>query len=207
MEDFFATLGRWWPPGREDLHWHLLPEPALTTELTRHYEDLTHRPGLAPVAPHWCHITVQDIAPAADVTPDELGRIVAHVRLACAALPPAGLTLGPPVAGRYGLGCPVTPAGEARRLWELTVAASQAETAGRFPTRPAAYHPHLSLAYGVASRGDESLHEWLATHPARTVTFTATQLSLVAQSPDGAGVISWRPLATVPLRRPGTPAP
>jgi hypothetical protein len=148
MEDFFATLNPWWPPGREDLHWHLLPEPALITEFTSHYEELTHRPGLAPVAPPWCHITVQDIAPAADVTPRDLDRIVSQVQRACAAAAtdPAPLTLGPPEIGRYGLGCPVTPAAEAHRLWELTAAASREITGDRFPLRPAAYHPHLSLA-------------------------------------------------------------
>lgn len=207
MEDFFATLTPWWPPGREDLHWHLLPEPHLTTELTRHYQDLIYRPGLAPVAPRWCHVTVQDIAPATGLTPDDLDRIVAQVRRACAVTAPAQLTLGPPEIGRYGLGCPVTPVSEARRLWELTVAASRKITGDRFATRPAAYHPHLSLAYGVAAASDEPLRQWLAAHPARTVAFTATQLSLVAQSHDGSGAITWRPLAAVPLRQPGTAAP
>jgi hypothetical protein len=28
MDDFFATLNPWWPSGRADLHWHLLPDPA-----------------------------------------------------------------------------------------------------------------------------------------------------------------------------------
>ena len=27
MDDFFAALSPWWPPGRADLHWHLLPKP------------------------------------------------------------------------------------------------------------------------------------------------------------------------------------
>jgi 2'-5' RNA ligase len=207
MEDFFATLAPWWPPGREDLHWHLVPEPALITGLTSHYGKLTHRPGLAPVAPRWCHVTVQDIAPAADVTPDDLDRIVAQARQACAATSPVQLTIGRPEIGRYGLGCPVTPATEARRLWELTVAASRKITGDRFPTRPASYYPHLSLAYGVATTSDEPLRQWLAAHPAPTVTFTATQLSLVAQSHDGTGAITWRPLAAVPLRQPGTAAP
>jgi 2'-5' RNA ligase len=203
MEDFFATLNPWWPPGRADLHWHLLPEAArLAAEVTGPYRELTHRPGLAPVEPRWCHITVQDIAPAADVTPDELDRIVAQVRQACAELASPTLTLGPLELGRFGLGCPVTPVAAARRLWEITVAASREVTGGRRATRPASYHPHLSLAYGVARSPDEPLSHWLATHPARTMTFTASQLTLVAQSHDGARAITWRPLATVPLTGP-----
>jgi 2'-5' RNA ligase len=203
MDDFFATLSPWWPPGRADLHWHLLPDPArLAAEVTGPYRDLTHRPGLAPVEPRWCHITVQDIAPVADISPKELDRIVTQVRQACAGLTRPELTLGPPELGRFGIGCPVTPAAGARALWEITAAASRAVTGARFPTRPARYHPHLSLAYGVAPSRDEPLCHWLATHPTATMTFTATQLTLVAQSHDGARAITWRPLATVPLTGP-----
>jgi hypothetical protein len=79
------------------------------------------------------------------------------------------------------------------------VAASREVTGARFPTRPARHHPHLSLAYGVAPSRDEPLSHWLATHPTGTMTFTAAQLTLVAQSHDGARAITWRPLATVPL--------
>jgi 2'-5' RNA ligase len=199
MDDFFATLTSWWPPGRADLHWHLLPEPAVATGLTRHYRDLTNRPGLAPVGPHWCHVTVQDLAPATELTPTEVEAIVAEVGRACADLAPFELTLGPPEVGRLGLGCPVTPAAAATRLWEITVAASRQVTGVRFPVRPAPYHPHLSLAYGTASTSDDPLRAWLATHPARTATFTAKNLSLVAQSQDGAAAITWRPVATVSL--------
>lgn len=200
MDDFFATLKAWWPPGREDLHWHVLPDPAqLATELIEPCRELTDRPELATVEPRWGHITVQDVAPAGEVTPGEMDLIVARVRRACARVAPAELTVGPPELGRLGIGCPVTPAAPARHLWEITVAASKEVTGGRFPARPATYRPHLSLAYGVARGRDEPLHDWLATHPARTMTFTANQLALVAQSHDGAGAITWRPISTVPL--------
>jgi hypothetical protein len=200
MDDFFATLTPWWPPGREDLHWHLLPDPAqLDAQLTGPYRELTHQPGLAPVDSRWCHITVQDIAPADAVTPAELDSIVTLVRRACATVAPTELTIGPPEVSRHGVVCPVIPPGRARPLWELTVAASQQVTGTRFAIRPAEYHPHLSLAYGVARTGDGPRQDWLATHPARTMTFTATELALVAQSHDGARAITWRPLATVPL--------
>jgi 2'-5' RNA ligase len=200
MDDFFATLSPWWPPGREDLHWHLLPDPAqLATELIGPYQDLTHQTGLAPVDPRWCHITVQDLAPAGAVTPAELDSLVALIRQSCRAVAAADLTIGPPEVSRLGVVCPVFPPGPARRLWELTVTASRQVTATRFPSRPAEYRPHLSLAYGVARTSDDPLHSWLATHPARTMTFTATHLALVAQSHDGARAITWRPVTTVPL--------
>ena len=200
MDDFFATLNPWWPPAREDLHWHLLPDPAqLAAELTGPYRDLTHHPGLAPVDPRWCHITVQDIAPADAITQPELDALVTQVHRACRAARPAPPTVGPPEVSRHGLVCPVFPPDRARRLWELTTAASQLVTGGRFATRPAEYHPHLSLAYAVAQAGDQLLQTWLATHSARTMTFTATHLALVAQSHDGARAITWRSLTTVPL--------
>ena len=204
MDDFFATLNTWWPPGREDLHWHLLPDPAqLAAELTGPCRDLTHQTGLAPVDPRWCHITVQDIAPAEAVTPAELDSLVALVRQSGRAVAPAELTIGPPQVSRRGVVCPVFPAGRVRPLWELTVAASQQVTGTRFPVRPAQYRPHLSVAYGVARTSDDPLHNWLAAHPARTMTFTATHLALVAQSHDGARAITWRPITTVPLTGPG----
>ena len=203
MDDFFATLTPWWPPGREDLHWHLLPDPAqLAAQLTGVYRELTDRPGLAPVEPRWSHITVQDIAPAGAVTPAGLDSIVTCVRQACAAVAPLELTVGPAELSRHGVVCPVSPADRARSLWELAVAASQEVTGARFPIRPAEYRPHLSLAYGVARRSDAPLQDWLATQPARSLTFTATQLSLVAQSHDGARAITWRPVTTVPLTGP-----
>ncbi|HEY2242054.1 MAG TPA: 2'-5' RNA ligase family protein [Streptosporangiaceae bacterium] len=200
MDDFFATLNPWWPPGREDLHWHLLPDPAqVAAELTGPYQELTHLPGLAPVGPRWCHITVQDIGPAEAIAPAELDSLVARTRQACATVAPVELTIGPPVLARYGLVSPVGPADRAHPLWELAVAASQPVIGTRFPIRPAEYHPHLSLAYGVARTGDGRLLDWLATHPAPTMTFTATHLTLVAQSHDGARAITWRPITTVPL--------
>lgn len=156
MDDFFATLTPWWPPGREDLHWHLLPDRArLAAELTGPYQELTHLPGLAPVDPRWCHITVRDIAPAEAISPAELDSLIARTRQSCRAV------------------------------------------------RPAEYRPHLTLAYGVARTGDDPLQNWLATHPARTMTFTATHLALVAQSHDGARAITWRPITTVALTGPG----
>ena len=51
MEDFFAGVVDRWPPGQEDYHWHALPGPAAVREcLSGQYRELTHRPGLAPVA-------------------------------------------------------------------------------------------------------------------------------------------------------------
>jgi hypothetical protein len=55
----------------------------------------------------------------------------------------------------------------------------------------------------VARTSDNPLQDWPAVHPARTMTFTATHLTLVAQSHDGARAITWRPITTVPLTGPG----
>lgn len=129
--------------------------------------------------------------------------LVARTRQSGRAVAPAELTIGPPEVARRGLVCPVIPADRAHPLWELAVAASQPVTGTRFSIRPAEYRPHLSLAYGVARTSDDPLQDWLATHPARTMTFTATHLALVAQSHDGARAITWRPITSVALTGPG----
>lgn len=33
MENFFERVGRFWPAGRRDLHWHILPTPAEASAL------------------------------------------------------------------------------------------------------------------------------------------------------------------------------
>jgi hypothetical protein len=52
---------------------------------------------------------------------------------------------------------------------------------------------------GRADLRGEPLRQWLAGHPPRAVTFTARELSLVAQTHDGAGAMTWRVLGAVPL--------
>ncbi len=85
MEDFFAQIEDRWPAGREDLHWHVLPSPAVVRDrLAAQYQPLTHWPGLVPVRLQWAHITIQHYAPAAATSAADLAVVVALVRERCA---------------------------------------------------------------------------------------------------------------------------
>jgi hypothetical protein len=95
MEDFFAQIEGRWPAGREDLHWHVLPDPVVVRDrLAAQYQQLTHRPGLVPVRPRWAHITIQHYAPAAAISDVELAAVVALVGERCARIGPFAVTVG-----------------------------------------------------------------------------------------------------------------
>lgn len=38
MENFFERVGRFWPAGRRDLHWHILPTPDEASALAEPYQ-------------------------------------------------------------------------------------------------------------------------------------------------------------------------
>jgi len=192
MENHFARLTDLWPPGREDYHWHLLPDPQQAAgQLTGPYRELTHRPALAPVRPQWCHLTVQDVAPVDALSGREIADITGLVRAACAQVAPFALTIGPAKLWRGGIVCPATPADPVRRLWDITTGAARQITGDRFPTRPAVCHPHLSLAYGLAQAEDGPLRAWLSGHDGAGLTVTVDRLVLVAQRHDERE-ITWR---------------
>ncbi|GGR20775.1 hypothetical protein GCM10010497_23880 [Streptomyces cinereoruber] len=53
MEDFFAKVGRFWPAGRRDLHWHILPTPTEADALIAPYR------GVGSQIP--CHFLSRDV--------------------------------------------------------------------------------------------------------------------------------------------------
>jgi hypothetical protein len=84
MDDFFAQTEGRWPAGREDYCWHALPGPGpLVGRLAGQYQELTHWPGLAPVSAEWVHLTVQHLAPAAEVRGPELATMIRLVQGRC----------------------------------------------------------------------------------------------------------------------------
>ncbi|WP_405087386.1 hypothetical protein [Microbispora sp. NBC_01389] len=62
MDDFYAEVESReypWPPGRADLHVHILFDPdVIEKALVEPYRAVTHRPGLAPVSAQWVHMTL-----------------------------------------------------------------------------------------------------------------------------------------------------
>ncbi|WP_382033480.1 2'-5' RNA ligase family protein [Streptomyces aurantiacus] len=191
-----------WPAGRADLHWHLLFDPQVLDEaLVRPYRELTHRPGLAPVAARWMHTTVMHGGPVAAYTSTEIDTIVDRVRAACESIAPFDLVFDRPTIGTVGIEFPARPGAPARHLWELTTRVDAEVTAARFPLLPSAYYPHLTGAYGVAGpqRADRrEMKVLLSDHPGEPVTLRAQKLSLVAQWHDRRH-ITWEHLADVPL--------
>ncbi|MFL4909511.1 hypothetical protein ACJ6WF_41625 [Streptomyces sp. MMS24-I2-30] len=57
MENFYARVGRFWPAGRRDLHWHILPTPQEARALAAPYKGFA-RPGLPGVPEQWMHCTL-----------------------------------------------------------------------------------------------------------------------------------------------------
>ncbi|MFE0658089.1 hypothetical protein ACFW2U_17130, partial [Streptomyces sp. NPDC058876] len=57
MENFFERVTPFWPAGRRDLHWHILPTPAEATALAAPYQAIT-APGLRNVPVDGMHCTL-----------------------------------------------------------------------------------------------------------------------------------------------------
>ncbi|MDX3024985.1 2'-5' RNA ligase family protein [Streptomyces acidiscabies] len=211
MDNFFARVTsreHAWPAGRRDLHWHLLPSPDEAAALTEPYREVTRTPGLNPVAAEWLHVTVLHAGPQSDSSDAEVAAMVDQVSAAAAEVDPFALTLYPPAVGTVALECAGRPGAPARRLWELTAAATR-EVMGeeRFALIPAVYYPHASVAYAgpEAHLADRTaLKVALSDVEAGPVTVQAHTLSLVAQWHDGRSQIVWEHLASVPLGGAGT---
>ncbi|AXU16812.1 2'-5' RNA ligase family protein [Streptomyces clavuligerus] len=191
-----------WPLGQAHLHWHLLfDEQAVREQLVERYRSITHRPGLAPVAPSWVHCTVLHGGPVDQYRDGEITAITERVAKECQTLGGFDLVFDRPTVGTVAIECAARPGHPARQLWELTARADAETTGGRFPLIPAVYYPHLSLAYGTAGpdrAGRRELKAALADHPGEPVTLRASRLCLVAQSHDRRH-ITWTPLAQVTL--------
>ncbi len=57
MESFFERVGRVWPAGRRDLHWHILPTPDEARTLAGPFTGFAP-PGLQSVPVQWMHCTL-----------------------------------------------------------------------------------------------------------------------------------------------------
>ncbi|MEV4873891.1 2'-5' RNA ligase family protein [Streptomyces syringium] len=205
MDDFFAGLesrSHPWTAGRWDLHWHLMPSASLAWQLAIDYRKLTHRDGIAPVAPAWLHVTVARVGVANDISKHETAAIIEYVGEVVSAIKPFDLILDRPSIGQVAIECAGRPGAPARSLWELTAGVSRQILGDRFPQPSASYAPHLSLGYGIAgpSRPDRAaMKAWLSDHPGEPVSMHADRLVLVSQCHDRRS-ITWERLAEVPLR-------
>ncbi|MFI8515938.1 2'-5' RNA ligase family protein [Streptomyces sp. NPDC085460] len=198
MESFFQRVSGFWPAGRRDLHWHILPTLQEAAALAAPYEGI-YRPGLVRVPLQWQHCTLLHavgLAPE-DVDTDAL---VADARGRLAAVEPFTLTFDRPSVGTVAVeisGWPGRPAADL--VDTLTQATLRTGAACRIA--PSA-SPHTSIAYTGA--GAEALERAeLAAALAGidgplSSTVHVDRVHLVAQWHDGAH-IQWEQIATVPL--------
>jgi len=199
MDDFFATIARRWPAGREDYHWHVLPGSELLRErLSRPYADLLQRAGLAPVRPEYMHITIQHLAPVSAITDAELSDIVNIARDGCTNFAPFAVIAGRAEAWETSVVCPLRPGYLLGELWHVVTSATRTVTGSRFAIRPAVYHPHMALAYATGHIEQAEIRAWLADCEASEAAFPVTRLVLVAQKHDGRE-ITFRVVSEIPL--------
>lgn len=212
MDDFFARVENRehaWPAGRADLHWHVLFDTEQVREmLTDPYRELTHRPGIAPVAPEWLHMTVLHSGPRADATDEEITQIVDRVRARAADVEPFEVTFAQPSPGNVAIECLGRPGAPARALWEMTWQQTRAVVGDRWPLVPGPYWPHVSLGYAAgpdAAGVDRTLLKvWLSDHGRGEVTLRADRLAVVAQYHTRREIL-WTVLEEIPLGDTGVP--
>ncbi|MFF1505541.1 2'-5' RNA ligase family protein, partial [Streptomyces sp. NPDC058316] len=151
MENFFERVGRVWPAGRRDLHWHILPTPDEARALTAPYKGLAP-PGLQSVPLQGMHCTLLHTVglSSSDVDTDAL---LTDVSGFARTVRPFTLTFDRPAAGNVAVEISGWPG---RPFTEIVDALTQAmvRTGAPFTAAPSRY-PHLSVAY--ASDGAEDV--------------------------------------------------
>ncbi|MEU5898641.1 2'-5' RNA ligase family protein [Streptomyces venezuelae] len=204
MESFFERVEHvgGWPPGRKDLHWHVLPSPAEAEGLLSLYRDRGLMPrGMSPVPDDGLHCTLLH-AMGVGADDIDLGAVVDDVRERVGQRAPFTLTFDRPAIGAMAVEISGWPG---RLFGELVgdVTAVMRRHAGTEWTAAASRYPHISLAYTSKGAKDVSaadLREALAAIDgplAQQVQVDAVHL--VAQWHDGAA-IRWEQLATVALK-------
>ncbi|MEU3408911.1 2'-5' RNA ligase family protein [Streptomyces sp. NPDC006670] len=198
MENFFERVTRFWPAGRRDLHWHLLPTPAEAAALAAPYQDIT-APELRTVPVDWMHCTLlHAIGLGRDAI--DIAALLRDVRRATQTVEPFALTFDRPSVGTVGVEVSGWPGKPFTALVDIVTAAMD-RTGGAFKAGPSRY-PHNSLGY--TSAGAENLAAVTLKTALASIgeplagTVLADRLHLVEQWHDGEH-ITWTPIAEVPL--------
>ncbi|MFH9298893.1 2'-5' RNA ligase family protein [Streptomyces sp. NPDC017520] len=162
MESFFARVEPFWPAGRRDLHWHVLPTLDEAVALAAPYAGITG-PGLEPVSPDGMHCTLLHAIGAArdDVDIESLLR---DVRRTARSLVPVTLTFDRPAVGALAIEVSGWPGAPFSALVDMVTAATDRTGAAFKPGR--SRYPHISLGYttsGAASLDVVALRADLAS--------------------------------------------
>ncbi|WP_431984151.1 2'-5' RNA ligase family protein [Streptomyces qinglanensis] len=198
MESFFDRVGRVWPAGRRDLHWHFLPTPDEAAALTAPYAGLP-RPGLPGVPVEGVHCTVLHTVGLARADID-LGPLLEDVRAYARTARPFVITFDRPAIGTVAVEISGWPQSPFSAVVEYLIGA-MTRTGAAFKAAPSRY-PHISVAY--TADGAESLEtaglkaELAAIDGPLSGTVLADRLHLVEQWHDGRHIM-WQTVAVVPL--------
>ncbi|GAA1376625.1 2'-5' RNA ligase family protein [Streptomyces beijiangensis] len=204
MDSFFERVSKVWPPGRRDLHWHLLPTETEADALLASYSEAVFaRPGLTRVPNAWLHCTLlHAIGTTADQV--DVDALVTDARAYARQVSPFTLTFDRPAVGPVAVEISGWPGAPFTGLVDTLTQLTQERSAGMF--RPAASrYPHMSIGY--TSDGSETinpvdLREALAgIDGPLSHTVRADRVHLVEQWHDGAS-IKWESIATIPLEGP-----
>ncbi|WP_413751727.1 2'-5' RNA ligase family protein (plasmid) [Streptomyces sp. R-74717] len=198
MENFFERVGRFWPAGRRDLHWHILPTPREASALVAPYQGLA-RPGLQSVPVQGMHCTLLHTVGLSS-TDIDTEALLKDVRTYARTVRPFTLTFDRPSVGNVGVEISGWPGPLFAKIVD-TLTQTMTRTGAAFRAAPSRY-PHMSLAYASEGADDVdavALRAALAAiaHPL-SGTVLVDRIHLVEQWHDGAH-ITWHPIAEVPL--------
>nr|WP_329941407.1 2'-5' RNA ligase family protein [Streptomyces sp. BE147] len=198
VENFFERVGRFWPTGRRDLHWHILPTPDEASALAAPYQGLA-RPGLQAVPVQRMHCTLLHTVGLGSTSVDT-DTLLRDVRSRARTLSPFALTFDRPSVSQAGVeisGWPGPPfAGIVNTLIQ-----AMTRTGAEFRAAPSRF-PHVSLAY--ASTGAEDVDVVTVRTALAAIarplsgTVLVDRIHLVEQWHDEAH-ITWHPIAEVLL--------
>jgi 2'-5' RNA ligase len=138
-----------WRPGRRMYTWHITfgRQPAVRDLAARYQATLAGLPGLDLVPTRWLHLTTQGVGFTDEVGDDDLAAVISAARDRLAAICPVRVTLGPAQVTPEAILLDVSPAGEIMAIRTgLRAAISEVWPASRVP-EPAAWMPHVSIAY------------------------------------------------------------
>lgn len=200
MENFFERVGRFWPAGRRDLHWHILPTQFEAEALAEPYTGFA-RLGLAGVALQDMHCTLLHAVGLTPADAADVDTLVKDVAAYAQTQQPFTLTFDRPSVGSVAVEIAGWPGSRFTTLVDAIAGLMQDRYGSAFSPAPSRY-PHMSLAY--TTEGAEAINRvdlraaLAAIEGPLSGTVYVDRLHLVEQWHDGQH-ITWEPVAQVPL--------
>ncbi|MET9656779.1 hypothetical protein [Streptomyces sp. NPDC006510] len=200
MESFFARVGRVWPAGRRDLHWHILPTSAEAGAIAAPYKGLAAPRGLASVPVDGMHCTLMH-AVGLGVDDVDMDALLKEIGDYARTVEPFALTFDRPAVGAVAVEISGWPGRVFTEIVDAVTQATARSTDAAFKASPSRY-PHMSLAYtsdGAEDVDAVTLKAGLADiEQPLSGAVLADRIHLVEQWHDGRHIM-WEPVATVPL--------